>query len=64
MIKSRTGKWFLLIPAGLFLIACALYVTQYSHCPDAVKGILFGISIGLLSIPFIARSAAKSEPEA
>ena len=54
-MKQRFGKLFILIPIGLVLMACALIVFQLTQLSDALKGILFGLAIGIMLIPFTLR---------
>ena len=52
-MKRKFGKLFILIPIGLFLISCALIVSQRTQLPDSIKGILFGFPIGIMIMPFM-----------
>lgn len=54
-MNQRFWKLFILIPIGLVLMSCALIVFQLTQLPDALKGILFGLAIGITLMPFIMR---------
>lgn len=46
---------FVLIPIGLFWTSGTLLISQFRNIPDGIKGILFGIGIGLMLLPFILK---------
>lgn len=54
-MKQKFGKWFILIPIGLFFLSGTMIITQFTNTPDVVSGLLFGIGIGLIALPFILK---------
>ena len=52
-MKQKFGKLFMLIPIGLFLISGTMAITHFKIVPDIVSGLLFGIGIALMVLPFI-----------
>ena len=52
-MKQQFGKSFMLIPIGLFLISGTMAITHFKIVPDIVSGLLFGIGIALMVLPFI-----------
>jgi cyanate permease len=60
MMKQKFGKSFILIPIGLFFLAGTLLFTQFENTSDMVKGLLFGIGIGLILLPFIVKKIKPS----
>jgi cyanate permease len=59
-MKQKFGKSFILIPIGLFFLAGTLLFTQFENTSDMVKGLLFGIGIGLILLPFIVKKIKPS----
>jgi hypothetical protein len=59
-MKRKSGKQFILIPIGLFLTSCAFLISQRSEISDAVKGVVFGIPIGIMLFPFILTRFKKA----
>ena len=43
----------MLIPIGLFLLSGTMAITHFKIIPDIVSGLLFGIGIALMVLPFI-----------
>ena len=58
-MKNKFGRSFILMPIGLFVLASALLLSALTTLPDPIKGILFGIAIGLLLLPFIKLQLRK-----
>lgn len=58
-MKSRLGKRFVLVPIGLCLMVIALVISQRTQVPDAIKGVLFGVSIGIMLLS-VLRPKRKS----
>lgn len=54
-MKHRFGKAFVLIPIGLFLLSGTILITQFTPMPDIARGLLFGIGIGLMILPYLIR---------
>jgi uncharacterized membrane protein len=52
-MKQKFGKQFALVPVGLLVISIAIAISQLTHLPDALKGLLFGIGIGLTMLPIL-----------
>ncbi len=52
-MKRTFRKHFYLIPAGLFLMCCVMIVAQRYQLHDSIRGLLFGVSIGLMILPFM-----------
>ena len=52
-MKQQFGKSFMLIPIGLFLLSGTMAITHFKIVPDIVSGLLFGIGIALMVLPFI-----------
>ncbi len=52
-MKQKFGKSFMLIPIGLFLLSGTMAITHFKIIPDIVSGLLFGIGIALMVLPFI-----------
>lgn len=48
MEKASKRKTIVLLSTGIFLISMSLIVSNYYELPDFIKGITFGIGIGLL----------------
>lgn len=61
-MKQQFGKWHILIPVGLCFLAGAITITQFNIMPDSIKGILFGIGIGIMALPFILKKIKPSNP--
>lgn len=60
-MKRKFGKQFVLIPVGLFFLAGTLTLSQFQNIPDLLKGLLFGIGIGLIALPFILKRINPTE---
>jgi len=54
-MKQRFGKHFYLIPLGLFISSLSVILFRFIEVPDLVKGVGFGIGLGLMLVPFIKR---------
>jgi NO-binding membrane sensor protein with MHYT domain len=54
--KYRT---LLTIAIGLCITCIALVITRRTNLSDFVKGICFGIGIGVMALPLARRSVAK-----
>lgn len=54
-MKQNFGKYFILIPIGLFFLAGSTIIAQFVNVSDNGKGILFGIGVGLILLPFILK---------
>lgn len=54
-MKQKFGKWFVLIPIGLFFLAGTIGILQFKNMSDLTRGLLFGIGIGLIALPFILK---------
>lgn len=52
-MKQKFGKSFMLIPIGLFLLSGTMAITHFKIVSDIVSGLLFGIGIALMVLPFI-----------
>ena len=52
-MKQRFGKLFILIPTGLFFLSATIAITHFTDISDGVRGLLFGIGIGLIALPII-----------
>ena len=52
-MKQKIGQSFMLIPIGLFLLSGTMAITHFKIVPDIVSGLLFGIGIALMVLPFI-----------
>ena len=61
-MNGKFWELFILIPIGFILASCALIVFQRTQLPDALKGILFGLSIGIMLMPFIVRRFKQVNP--
>jgi hypothetical protein len=59
-MKRKPRKQFILIPIGLFFTSCALLISQRTEISDAVKGVIFGIPIGIMLFPFILTRFKKA----
>ncbi len=60
-MKQRFGKYFFLIPLGLFISALSVILFRYVSAPDMVLGALFGAGIGLMLLAFIKRPKASGQ---
>ena len=47
-MKQKVGMRNTLIAIGLFLMAVSIALLRLNNIPDFIKGVLFGIGIGLL----------------
>ncbi|MGC4102591.1 hypothetical protein [Ferruginibacter sp.] len=54
-MKQQFRKTFILIPVGLFFLTATIALTQFKSMPDLVRGLLFGIGIGLVALPFVLK---------
>jgi hypothetical protein len=54
-MKQKFGKRFILIPIGLFVISGTLILSQLTNTPDLIKGISFGVGIGLTALPIFLK---------
>ncbi|MEO9022348.1 MAG: hypothetical protein ABI237_13260 [Ginsengibacter sp.] len=54
-MKRKFGKWYILIPIGLFINSGAILLTQVENTPDLLSRILLGVGTGLIGLPFILR---------
>ncbi|WP_162903153.1 hypothetical protein [Taibaiella koreensis] len=52
-MKQHFGKYFFLIPLGLFISAASLILFRYVSAPDMVRGLSLGTGIGLMLLAFI-----------
>lgn len=54
-MKIKSDKTFLLIPIGLFVLSLSLLMRQLYHMQDLQSGILTGVGLGLILLPFVIR---------
>jgi hypothetical protein len=47
---KKEKRIYLLLVIGTFLISTAIYLFKYSDIPDFMKGLVFGVGIGLLML--------------
>ncbi len=52
-MKQKFEKSFVLIPIGLCWNSTVLAISHFKTMPDLVTGILTGVGIGLMVLPFI-----------
>lgn len=54
-MKQKFGKYFFLVPLGLFVLSLSLILRQFSHLPDLTSGLITGAGLGLTLLPFVIR---------
>lgn len=59
-MKRNLNNRFLLFPIGLLLLSCAEIVSQQTAISDSLKGVLFGIAIGVIALPVFQKKARSS----
>lgn len=52
-MNQKFDKSSISIPIGLFFLSGTIILSQFENIPDTLRGILFGISIGLIALAFI-----------
>lgn len=54
-MKQRFGKYFYLLPLGLFVIAASQVIFRFINVSDFVKGSSMGFGIGLMIVALIKK---------
>jgi hypothetical protein len=54
-MKHYFGKYFYLIPLGLLIVSVSQILFRFIEISDLVKGLCFGLGIGIMLLAFIKR---------
>lgn len=59
-MKQKFGKWFMLVPIGLFFMSGTMVITHFEPLPDGVKGLLYGVGFGFMVLFFVSQKLSPT----
>lgn len=61
-MKHHFGKYLYLIPLGLLIVSVSQILFRFIEVSDLIKGLSFGLGIGIMLLAFIKREIKHAKP--